>query len=240
MDLFNNNVLKSPTANDIMTYCPNQWVSAFNYRKVLDYRQANPNGSGIVAPAGVLMVSGGIVGGTLSLDPAFSLQAMPAKDDANGRYVIEGFSATNERLFAHRFSPYAVDDASSGAEAFVVAVPVSDAMQAMVARLSVREVRGARFSARVNTRGVGSVAESGNDVRTARLPGARVQMTFAPSRVPAVMVRDRTTGEVIALARNGSLDLSQFGAPEKLDLLISDGVKSTRATVDPISGALRK
>jgi hypothetical protein len=65
-------------------------------------------------------------------------------------------------------------------------------------------------------------------------------MTFVPSRIPAIMVRDRTTGDVVALVRNGSLDLSQFGAPDKLDLLISDGVKSTRATVDPISGAIRR
>ena len=240
MDLFNNNVLKPPTSNDIMTYCPNQWVSAFNYRKVLDFRQASPNGAGIAAPTGVLMVSGGIVDGTLSLDPAFSIKAAPAKDDANGRYVIEGFSDANQRLFIHRFTPYQVEDAPSAAEAFVVAVPVTEAMQAQVAQLVVREVRGPKRGARVNTRGSGPIAQFGDDVRTARLPGARVQMTFAPSRVPAVMVRDRTTGEVVAIVRNGSLDLSQFGALDKLELLISDGVKSTRATVDPISGAIRQ
>ncbi len=240
MDLFGNNVIQSPATNDIMTYCRPYWVSAFNYRKMLDFRQANPNGQGIAAPTNVLLVSGDIVGTTLTLDPAFSLVTSPAKHDATGRYVIEGFDEQDRALFAHRFSPYVVDDAASGTEAFVVAIPVSERVQAQVARLTVREVRGAKVSTRLNMRGAGPISAARMDVETATLAGARTQMTWAPSRVPAIMVRDRRTGDVLALVRNGSLDLSQFGAPDRLDLLISDGVKSAKATINPLTGALRQ
>ncbi len=240
MDLFSNNALKPPTSNDIMTYCPNQWVSAFNFRKVLDFRQASPNGQGIAAPASVLLVSGDIAEGTLSLDPAFSITTSPAKSDASGRYVIEAFDGNDQLLLAHRFTPYRVDDAADGTQAFVLAVPASAEVQARVVRLAVREMGGAKVSSRSNMRGAGPFAASSVDVRTATQPGARMQMVWSPARIPAIMVRDRRTGDVLAIVRNGELDLSQFGAPDRLELLMSDGVKSARATIDPFTGAIRQ
>ena len=119
--------LFAPENKDIMSYCPpNQWVSAYHYRKVLDFRQANPNGAGLLAPAtDVLLVSGSIANGSVTVDPAFSLSATPAADDRTGRYVIEAFDAAGKQLLTHRFSPYAVSDAPDGTEAFVVAVPVA-------------------------------------------------------------------------------------------------------------------
>ncbi len=240
MDLFSNNAIQPPATNDIMTYCRPYWVSAFNYRKVMDFRQANPNGQGLTAPTGVLLVSGDIVDGALSLDPAFSMTTSPAKADAAGRFVIEGFDANDRVLFAHRFSPYVVDDAASGTEAFVIAVPVKEQVQAQVVRLGVREVRGSKVSTRRSLRGAGPLTASSMDVTTAIQPGARMQMTWSPSRVPAIMVRDRRNGDVLAIVRNGTLDLSQFGAPDRLELLLSDGVKSAKATVDPLTGAIRQ
>ena len=240
MDLFSNNVIQPPTANDIMTYCRPYWVSAFNYRKVMDFRQVNPNGAGLSTPTSVLLVSGGIVDGTLSLDPAFSLTTSPAKEDAAGRYVIEGFDANDRVLFTHRFSPYGVDDAPAGTEAFVVAVPVAERVQAQVMRLAVRELRGSKSSMRVSMRDAGPVNAASMGVKTNTLPGSRMEMSWSPSRVPAIMVRDRRTGDVLSILRNGSFDLSQFGAADRLDLLISDGVKSAKATIDPLTGAIRQ
>ncbi|MBL0171955.1 MAG: Ig-like domain-containing protein [Gemmatimonadaceae bacterium] len=238
MDTFNGNAIKLPNAKDVMTYCPNQWVSAFNYRKVMDFRQANPNGTGISAPTSVLMVSGGIQRGVLTVDPAFSVKAAPASNDANGRFVIEGFSADDKLLFSRRFNPYRVDDAE--AEAFVIAVPVPEAVQAQVARLGVRELSGTGSLARGTSRRLPSTAGGTATLSTSRLPGAKLQMTWAPSEVPLVIVRDRVNGEVLAMLRNGTAELSQFGPADRVELLLSDGVKSTRATVDPITGAIRK
>ena len=243
MDLFNSNAIKLPNSADVMTYCPNQWVSAYNYRKVMDFRQANPNGAGLLAPTSVLMVSGGISRGTVTVDPVFSVTASPAKNDPSGRFVVEGFSTDNQMLFSRRFSPYRVDDASADpsalVEAFVVAVPVAEAAQARIDRIAVREVQGTQSSSRLNAR-LGAIALGRSaDVSTTRLPDAKMQLNWSTTRVPAVMVRDRRSGEVVALVRSGTLDLSQFGGPDRVELHLSDGVKSTRVGVDPATGAIR-
>lgn len=240
MDTFNGNAIKPPTSNDIMTYCPSQWVSAYNYRKVFDYHVANPLGSGISLPTNVLMISGSVSAGSVVLDPAFSVRTLPARQDFAGRFVVEGFDASDRLLFAHRFSPYRVDDATDGTEAFVVAVPVSDEQQSQVARLSVRELTGTRKASRLDARRLPLVPGSPTEVSATRSAGGRVQMTWMTTRVPAVMVRDRRTGEVLAIVRNGTLDLSQFGTPDRVDVLLSDGVKSARVRIDPLTGALRQ
>jgi hypothetical protein len=54
------------------------------------------------------------------------------------------------------------------------------------------------------------------------------------------MVRDRATGEVLGFARSGTLDLSQFGADDRVELLVSDGVKSARVQVNAATGARRR
>lgn len=250
MDTFGGNAIKGPVVNDIMTYCPNQWVSAHNYRKVMDFRQANPNGVGnLLAPTRALLVSGGIAADGITLDPAFSVTASPATADARGTHVIEGFDANNRPVFTWRFSPYRVDDARSEQEAFVVAVPMSEATQQKLVRLSVREATGAFGSARsaVRTSALAMAANAGattaipvNAMAQLRRSGGRTELTWSPAVSPAVMVRDRTTGEVIALGRTGTLDLSQFGAIERLDLHVSDGTKSARLVIDATTGALRR
>jgi hypothetical protein len=53
-----------------------------------------------------------------------------------------------------------------------------------------------------------------------------------------LLIRDRDTGVTLAVARSGSIDLSFFGAPDKLDILASDGVASVRYRVDAAAGVL--
>ena len=205
-------------------------------RRVLDFRQANPGGAGLQASTDVLMISGSIASGALTVDPAFSVKTSPSNDEPNGRFVVEGYGADNKRLFARRFNPYRVDDAGEDTEGFVVAVPVGAAIQAQVVRLDVRDVSVA--SGRASSRRLPSAPSVGAAISTARA-GARLHASWTPSRLPAVMVRDRVSGEVLAILRNGTAELSQLGAPDRLELLLSDGVKSSRAILDPITGAIR-
>lgn len=253
MDTFAGNEIKLPTGMDIMTYCPNQWVSAYNYRKVMDFRQANPTGAGVMLPpAPVLLVSGSISASGISLDPAFSLVSSPAQADLQGSHVIEGFDTSNRVVFSWRFSPYRVEDAGSEQEAFVVAVPVAPTVQERVVRIGVRALSSAGLRRESNSRqavrtksfGLPAVAgDQAAQVRglaTLRKNGARTELVWSPTITQAVMVRDRLSGDVLALVRDGSLDLSQFGAPERLDIHISDGTGSVKLIVDPFTGALRK
>lgn len=240
MDTFFGNVIKPPTGNDIMTYCPNQWVSGYNYRKVFDFRQQNPNGAGLRAEAPTLLISGGITNNVITLDPAFSLNTAPAVANGNGRFIAEGFDEANRRLFAWRFDSYPVDDGGVDHEAFVVAVPVTEAVQSRVVRLSVREMVGNRAAVRSSTGQLPTGTDRMPALSVSKVAGSKTQLQWSPSAVPAMMVRDRTTGEVLAFARNGTLDLSQFGADDRVDLLVSDGVKSARVQVNATTGVRRR
>jgi uncharacterized protein YjdB len=234
--------ISPPDVFDIMSYCPpNQWVSAYNYRKVLDFRQANPNGAGIRAAAtDVLLVSGGIAGGSITVDPAFSLTAHPAARDAGGSHVIEVYDDAGKVIVRWPFSPYRVSDAETPTEAFVVAVPLSPADQARVARIAVRAVDGAASASRVRSLPASETAFSQGAIRAIRRAGRGVEASWSTTQVPAVMVRDRTTGTVLAILREGATSLTDLGAPGDLELLVSDGVKSERLRIDPADGSLRR
>ena len=56
---------------------------------------------------------------------------------------------------------------------------------------------------------------------------------FSVASRPMVMVRDAQTGEVLSFARGGSVELP--GARREVDLVLSDGVKSSvrRVPVTP-------
>jgi hypothetical protein len=238
LDIFGGGVLKGPSGHDIMTYCPNQWVSAYNYRKVLDFRQQNPQGAVVASSTEVLLVTGVIAQGAVAVDPAFSLTMAPSRDDPAGRYVVEAFDAAGVRLLSHRFSPYRVEDAGDDVEAFVQAVPMADSLRARVVRVEVRDQASGRSAVRRSTlQGAVSLARSNALASTRR--GGVVQASWSATRVPAVLVRDRTTGEVLGLFRSGEAELSQFGALDRLELLLSHGTGSERVRVDAATGAVR-
>jgi len=235
MDTFFGNVLKPPTGTDIMTYCPNQWVSAYNYRKVFDNRLASPNGARM-ASTSTLIVSGAISRGVVTVDPAFSVTTVPARDVSNGRYEVEGRDANDVVLFRWGFDPYRVEDGEEGSEAFVVAVPVAPALQERVAQLVVRERNGVARS----TRAARHRASELPGLMSLRRGTASASISWSASEVPAVMVRSRTTGEILAIARRGSLDLAPLGDASTLDVLVSTGVGSVPLQVDLARGALRR
>lgn len=240
MDTYANNALKLPSFNDLMTYCsPNEWVSAYYYRKVMDFRVQNPNGIP-QAPSRVLMVSGRVDAASVALDPSFAVDAPPSRNDPNGRFIAEGVAADGRVLFRWRFTPYRVEDARQETEAFVVAVPVSAAVQPQIAQVVVREAGGARGDRRSRAPGSALRAGPGAPVATVKLPGGGSQISWSSSTYPLVLVRDRVTGDVLAMARNGTLDLSAFGRADRLQVLMSDGVGSVTYTIDPVTGALRQ
>jgi uncharacterized protein YjdB len=236
VDLFEGNLFP-PTFSDIMSYCsPEQWVSAYNYRKVMDYRAANPTGSGLRAGP-VMMVSGAIRNGSVRLDPAFSIATGALVEKSSGRYQVEGLDAAGKPVFTWRFDAFTVEDGGRNAgEAFVVAVPVSEAQQMQVRQIVVRDAAGRTTAVRR-----GAIVDGAADpVFSVRRSGAAATMAWSPASVPAVMVRERATGTVLALSRSGEIDLSQFGALDRLEVLASNGTRSTTLRYDARTGSMRQ
>jgi hypothetical protein len=54
-----------------------------------------------------------------------------------------------------------------------------------------------------------------------------------------VLVRDPVSGEVLAIARRGELDVSQFARFSALELHLSSGVRSEKVTMETATGAIR-
>lgn len=244
MDIASGNVVKVPSGTDIMGYCNNQWVSLYNYRNVLDLRARNPNGtpaslatSNEVAP--VLMVSGVVNALQARIEGAFAINAKSNKSDPNGRFVVEGLSASGKILFSHRFTPFAVSDGNAGEEAFVVGVPLSESVRDQVSRVVVREVGGVRYDARVRNATLATNAADTQTLKTSRSSSGAMRAQWSVSATPMVMVRNPANGEVLGISRSGDLDLSQFSANTNVELLMSDGASSVRRLANTRTGEIR-
>jgi hypothetical protein len=243
MDIASGNIIKTPAGTDIMSYCSNQWVSVYNYRNVLDIRARNPNGvpAGMISAteAPVLMISGSVDGAGATIDGSFAMTAKPTKSDPAGRFVVEGFGADGKVLFTHRFSPFPVSDSRPDDQAFVVGVPVSERVTSEVVRVAVREVNGARSFSRSKSVNAAMRADVGVALETAGASGSK-RLQWSTAAAPMVLVRDPRTGDVLGIARNGTLDLAQFQSTGDVELLVTDGVTSASRRVNAATGAIRK
>ncbi len=239
MDIAAGNVVKGPTLPDIMSYCDNQWVSAYNYNIVLNQRAQFPNGvpanmvSSAVVP--VLMISGAVSTGQAVIDGSFAMEANPSPIDPAGRFVLEGFASDGTRLFSHRFSPFVVSDARPDDEAFVVGVPVDSPTASAIARIAVREVGGTRMY--VRSRAARADADLRATISTSR-SALGTQLNWSTSTARMVLVRDPQTREIIGVSRTGMLDLARLANGSDVELLVSDGVASVKRRVNTANGAI--
>lgn len=238
VDLFGTTIGRyGPTAPDIMGYCDDGWASPYSWSAVSVYRAAGA--ARITQPAkAAIVVSGLIRNGAIRVEPAFSGIASPTVDDPSGQYVAEALDAAGKRLVSIRFSPLETDHADAASRMFSVALPLSDAEQALVATLVVRDVKGASPSAR-RSRGAsmaGSRAEKVSVISARSVGSSDVELTWKRDDISAIAVRDRRTGEIIAFGSLGTLNMSEssLGAVE---FLVSDGVTSR---VQPASALVRR
>jgi uncharacterized protein YjdB len=234
MDTFNGNLIKLPNGTDIMSYCDNQWVSEYNYRRVLELR-ANAQLNSVLPPTSTVLLSGSISGGRVMIDPGLAVDTRPTPSEPNGSFVAEGRARDGRLLFSHRFTPYAVSDAQRDEEAFVLAVPMAAELRASLHEVAVREVRGSREGTRRRTLFTTSDADA---FRLSRSVRGGSMLEWSTAEHPMLMIRDRESGVTLGVARTGAIDLSLFGAPEKLDILASDGVTSVRYRIDAAAGVL--
>ena len=239
VDIPNNRII-APSTFDIMSYCQPQWVSAYQYTKVLDFRRQNPQAVQASGPVGdALLVVGHIRASVLTVDPAFSVRMPTAVADPVGRYVIEAYDANETIVASHRFTPFSVNDAEANTEAFVVAMPLPVSEQRRVARLQVRDLAAGRVSVRYDAQRGDATLVGGAAIAASRAAGGAITATWTPANVPAVLVRDPASGEVLAIARRGELDVSQFARFSTLELHLSSGVRSEKLVMETATGAIR-
>lgn len=219
-------VLKSAVSTfDLMSYCDPEWISDYTYRAIQTYRAANP----MVASARIqrassrgLLVWGRIDRGQLILEPAFEVDAPATLPARPGPHRLEVFGTGGETLYSLSFAGDPIADAADPDEqTFAFVIPVAQLRGTEPARL--------RFSAlgrQVERRATGFVG-----VPSASRPSpGRVRLAWNQS-APAALIRNARTGQVLAVARGGAVDLVDSG--DELDVTVSDGVRSVRTRLRP-------
>ena len=123
--------LLTPRAyTDLMGYCGATWISAYHFKRGVDFRAgrgAHRRGGG---PAErVLGVTGSVYDGVLTVDPVFEAVAPPETGNG-GPYLIEGHDPGGRALFSHRFTPHSPLDIEAG-RIFSLAIPVPAGLESI-------------------------------------------------------------------------------------------------------------
>ena len=223
--------VKSPATHfDFMAYCSTRWVSDYVFEDVLQWRVSEA-GSPVVAAVGmtqVMVVWGRITNQGMILEPAFIVNGTPTLPRRPGPYRVSALADDGSTLFEVSFEGEEVADLPGPPQRhFAFTIPVSGQT---VDRM--RTLRLHRPGGQVERRS--PAAPRGAAVR---VPGyrvdrsgtARVRLQWDRVNYPMVMVRDRPTGRIVALVRNGSADLIAGG--DDLELVFSDGVRSAERRV---------
>jgi hypothetical protein len=227
-----------------MGYCGFNWVSDYTYVGVLNYRAsaalevtagaadalfggsgARADGApGDVRTTRALLVWGQIVDGRPVLEPTFVVDTRPALPSGSGANRIEGRARDGRPLFSFSFDGDVVPDVpGKDVRHFAFAIPLDAITERDLASL---QLTGA---AAVSTSIAASTATPGPDAGSVTLARSRsgdVTLRWSDPRARMALVRDRTTGEILAFARGGRASLRTRAA--ELDVQLSDGVR--RAT----------
>lgn len=213
---------------DLMSYCRPVWISDYNYDKVLAYRDTSEYDAAALAQDGAqetLVVWGGVRAGELVLGPAVEWSGPVALPRGTGKYRLEGLDGAGQSLFGVAVQPLALDHGA--ASHFLVALPAELAHTDRLERLRLTGPEG-----RVErVRRASATAEPELDVRRRTGPPGvgpgRAAGHWSAAEYPLAVVRSRATGLVVAMSRDGTVELP--GRTDALEVWLSDGVRSHRA-----------
>jgi len=156
----------------------------------------------------------------VELLPSFRTMALPSAPVGEGEYTLVGLDALGLPLFT---TPIELTELGCGPKEterhFVMALPLDALVLNSLTGLRVLkagQVLSSRRSLPIGARVVATPPE------LQRLTGDQVQLTWDATLHPAVMVRDRDTGEVLAILPGGRQSFTATAT--RFDLVMSDGV----------------
>lgn len=205
---FRKGALVPPSANDLMGYCEDRWISDFSFSNALRYRLVDeaPSAARAAAERPVFLLWGGTApNGEPFLEPAFVLSAPSSPPPAGGDHTLIGSGEDGRELFRLSVGMQELSH-GDGRSAFAFALPVQPGWEGTLA----------------------SITLSG--------PGGSATLDGTTDR-PMAILRDPLTGQVRAILRGapgaarGAAD--EAGAtgidPRGYDQLRSRGIPDARA-----------
>lgn len=180
---------------DLMSYCKPVWISDYTYRKVIAGREFLAS-VGRVQGGEAVLVRGELGDGATVVDPVFVVDAAPTGQAMQG-VDLELLDAAGQVLVRHRAPLLAPDH--GGFPSFVAAIAVAGGAE----RVAAVRVRGA--SGRVTERRLD--AQRGPVPLEVRQAGTRTRITWDVRAAPQVLVRDEATGELLAIAGGGTVEV---------------------------------
>lgn len=226
-----------PTSwNDIMGYCNNEWISDYNWSKVMTYRQSSGFVSNSDAGDG-LLVWGRVVNGRVVLEPAFRVNAPYTPTASQPTHFVDALDATGNILFELPIAADKIDHVTDRDERqFAVVLPWSVSLEQSLSQVRVRDVRSpvvaasrasesavnARLARGVRQQKPLAMPDPQSDVQTAA--AGHIRIRWNSEKYPMAMVRDARSGLIMGYARHsGDVVLSQG---RTVDVVFSDGVRS--------------
>ena len=212
--------LKDPaTYVDLMSYCSPEWVSDYNWAKMIAYRESGPNNILAGSEGRGLLVWGRISEQGMVLEPAFVVDA-PITLHPPGPYRLDAIGIDGSVLASRTFAPVAVGDSPTPQAAFAFVIPMERVLDLELATLRVTGPLGSI------ERRAGLAAPPTPSTVVEQTTAGRYVLRWDAASNPMVMVRDTASGQVLSFARGGRFDVPPgIGG---LQLTYSDGVRSLR------------
>ncbi len=221
------------STGDVMGYCFPVWASTYTYRAVLAFRQSAVVASrGTLAPSAparqrVLVVRGSVTGsGTITLEPAFTLDARPTIASAVGAYTVRGISSDGRTLFSAGVDAAEIDHAP-GMRHFTLAVPATNDIENSLDTILVTGPAGRATMTRAAAVPA-AVPAAAADVRASAISRAGGSLAVSCGTGARGVVALDAGGHIVAVSSSGSASIGASAGGGPLSVLCSDGVRTTR------------
>ena len=120
-DFRHGRVMSPEFRKDVMGYCVPAWISAYHFKKAMNYRLSTSQTPAEPAePQQTLMLWGSASRGEVLLEPAFLVETVPDMPTGGGVWRLTGFGPGGERVFDFGFSP---DETEHGGANFRFNIP---------------------------------------------------------------------------------------------------------------------
>jgi hypothetical protein len=242
-DILTGTIANGWDLRDYMSYCRPRWTSDYTYQGILQWRRddslaqsaaaepiaaSGPDGAGTRSgsTSGVL-VWGRTSAAGVTLSPAFALEAPPALPSTPGSTELRGTAADGAELFRFSFDGAAVEDGGDADEHhFAWFVPLAQQQIDALDRIELVGPSGSTVR-RAAPAPAADAARAAAPPRVERAAG-RLRVRWEADSFPMALVRDSRTGRVLSFARNGEVMLPPGLAPERIEIILSDGVRSLK------------